>query len=587
VSAPETPKRLIDAGSEVSSAGQLLARSLAEQPDPSDAASARARIWRDVARHLDAPPRRPAPWRVPAVAIASLVALLIGVTVWRSGAAPTARIELTAGDVVVTSKAEEPWTTAEAGRRLGTDARLKTGPRATAVVRLASSAVAVSNEAEVAFESVGPNTRLRLTTGAVAAEVQPRRAGQSFVVQTARYRVTVKGTVFSVRERGPDDVVVSVGRGQVEVAGPGGVWQVPAGRAWHSRSPSELVPGDVPDREQGLLALAFVAGARGTLRVDGPGDLLVAEGDLALGPLPITWSAAQGEHQLEGTSPEGSRRLALEATEGEVRTATFGTATAPEPPSRAGPSTAPVMAPPPEPPARLRAPPVKRHDRERRSSRSGAAGAESGPEPEESSPNEPTPYESAVLLAREGRYQEAAEIFEAVASGRGPRAELALYGLGRLQQTHLGRPREALLTFERYRRAYPSGSMIQEVEVSTIELELQRRDLETAFASMSRFLERHPSSERVGEVRLLRGNVERERGHCAAALDDYARARTGAQEADALFFTGWCQQQLGHTERARDSWREYVARFPSARHVAEARTALGAQPAPPTDRPQP
>ena len=120
--------------------------------------------------------------------------------------------------------------------------------------------------------------------------------------------------------------------------------------------------------------------------------------------------------------------------------------------------------------------------------------------------------------------------------------------------------------------------MIQEVEISTIEIELQRRDFDSALASMSRFLARYPSSERVGEVRLLRGNVERERGDCAAALDDYQLARAGAQEGEALYYTGWCQQKLEQTERARDTWREYLARFPWGRHAADAKAALGVSP---------
>lgn len=586
MSPPEAPKRLIDERPETSAAGRLLARSL---EGPLDDSSAQARIWRGIAHHIDVRPRRVAPWRTPVLAVASLIALLLGVAWWRSGPPPTARLELTAGDVV-TSMPEAPWTSAEAGRELSAAARLKTGPRATAVVRLPRSAVALSSEAEVTFESVGASTRLRLASGTVTAEVEPREAGRSFVVETARYQVTVKGTVFSVQERTGGDVVVSVSRGRVEVSGPLGVWEVPAGRSWHSLSPSELVPGEVPSREQSLLALALRQGPRGTVRVEGPVEH-ISEGGLELGSSPLTWRAPEGLHHLVGITTEGARALDLEAAEGQTHTSTFGPNTAPEPTLRGDPDPAPdpapepAMAQPPGPPGRVSPTTEKPRHRERRSSRSPSAKPQLGwesdralEEAQRRSPQHvagPTPYESAALLAREGRYEEAAAAFKAIASGKSPYADLALYGLGRIQQIDLGHPKEALVTFDRYRRAYPRGTMIQEVEISTIEIELQRRDFDSALASMNRFLSRYPSSERVGEVRLLRGNVERERGDCAAALDDYELARAGAQEGDALYYTGWCQQKLGQTERARETWREYLARFPSGRHAADAKAALG------------
>ncbi len=569
MSTPEAPKRLIDERPDTSPAGKLLARSL--ESSPADT-SAHDRVWRGIARGISERPRRaPLPWRTPVLAMATLVVLVLAGAWWRSGPAPTALLELTSGEVI-TSMPEGPWTIAEAGGLLNADARLKTGPQATAVVRLASSAVALSNEGELAFESVGESTRLRLSSGTVTANVEPRKAGRSFVVETSRYRVTVRGTVFSVHQRTPDDVVVSVSRGRVEVSGPKDVLEVPAGREWHSLNPSETVPGEAPRREQSLLEGVLRRGPRGTVRVEGPVELITEDG-LALGPPPLTWRAPQGPHHLVGASAASSQALDLEAAEGQVHAATFGANPAPVPTPRGDPPRQPELA---EPPSDVRPAAKKPRHRETRSTRQTADRPKLSSEPEQSSEEEQrAPYESAVLLARDGRYEEAAEAFEAIAAGKGPHAELALYGLGRIQQTDLSRPREALVTFDRYRRTYPRGTMIQEVEISTIEIELQRRDFDSALASMSRFLAGHPSSERVGEVRLLRGNVLRERGDCGAALEDYALARTGPQEGEALYFTGWCQQRLGQTERARETWREYLARFPSARHAADAKAALG------------
>lgn len=591
MSAPHEPRRWVDEPS-AGPAQQLLARSL--EATPADT-SAKARVWRGIADALDtSPPRRTARWRAPALAVAALLVLLVALRWWPSAPAPTARLELTAGEVSA-STPEGTWTSAEADRVLSADARLKTGPRATAVLRLPRAAVALSGQAELRLESVGERTRLRLSGGVLTAQVEPRKTGQSFVVETERYRVTVKGTVFSVEERAPDDVKVTVTRGRVEVSGPTGVVEVPAGRSWHSVQPAASSPVEGPHRDEALLALATREGPRGTVRVDGPGDAIISEDGLTLGPAPLTWRAPAGPHRLASRSgADAAMALEVEAAEGEVRATSFRVATSEavvgQPAADAERQV--VRRPPIEVtrrpevtrraevhPSRPGSTKLKPRQRGLEGAGAGRAAGEAyeGREAEEAPTAEPEPalYETAVQLARDGRYEEAATAFKEVAAHDGPRAELALYGLGRIQQANLGRPREALATFERYRRHYPRGTMIQEVEISTIELQLQQRDYTAALASMGSFLARHPSSERSAEVHLLRGNIERERGNCGAALDDYALATTGAHTDDAVFFTGWCQQHLGRTELARRTWRGYLTRFPSGRHVSKAKAALG------------
>ncbi len=57
---------------------------------------------------------------------------------------------------------------------------------------------------DIGLEIIGADTLLRLSGGTLVAEVDPLRAHESFVlVLTTHYRVTVKGTIFLVRERTP------------------------------------------------------------------------------------------------------------------------------------------------------------------------------------------------------------------------------------------------------------------------------------------------------------------------------------------------------------------------------------------------
>jgi TolA-binding protein len=203
----------------------------------------------------------------------------------------------------------------------------------------------------------------------------------------------------------------------------------------------------------------------------------------------------------------------------------------------------------------------------------------SAPPMVEPSPAQPEdPYTRAVALSRAGLHAEAAEAFENVANGHAPHADLALAALGRIEQVQLGRSDRALAAYLRYQREFPRGTLSQEVALSTIELQLQRHELDAARAQMNRFLEQFAGSERAPEVHLLRGDVLREQGDCRHALDDYARASGPAQADDALYFTAWCQQHLGRRDDAAQSCVEYLRRFPQGRHAGEARTALPAAP---------
>jgi tetratricopeptide (TPR) repeat protein len=681
VSPEETPRRLIDGGArtpEEEAASELLDRSL---PLPQGDDLSRERVWRAVAKQLPGSPPRRSGRLVWATAAAFGVAALVGAGWWRfAQAAPvSARLELTAGSVF-TALPETRWAAAEAGAALPLASRVKVDPTSRALIGLKRAGALLSEGTDLGLESLGRDTFLRLAGGAVLVEAEHRAPGETFVVQTSRYRVEVRGTVFSVRERAPDDVTVSVSRGLVEVSGEGGRWQVPAGRSWNSRARDALGPDEISASDRGLVASAVSEAPRALIRVDGDAEARVSEGGLLLGVAPITWSAPVGRYHFRAESPRGVLEADATASPAAPVTVTLAQPSGalsprPKPNDRAELSVVepPAESAPPLPPAAAAGSPKnlltpsggeatrstgplanKRSAAQKGPSRASAAAnksfiaergdkasvaergdkasvaerddkasvaergdkasvaergdkasatesgnnkspvatssvAERAPAstpaipsvvPREAKPPVPSPpandaYATALTLRNQGRFVQAAELLEQVAASHDTRSSVALAELGRLQQRNLGQAARALETYDRYQREYPRGTLVQEVRLSAIELELQRQAYDSALERMNTFLAEHANSERAGEVHVLRANVLRERGDCRRALTDYAQASAPAQADDALYFTAWCHQHLGERDEAAASFSSYLARFPSGRHAPQARAALG------------
>ena len=112
------------------------------------------------------------------------------------------------------------------------------------------------------------------------------------------------------------------------------------------------------------------------------------------------------------------------------------------------------------------------------------------------------------------------------------------------------------------------------MELSAIELALKASAFPQALTQVDRFLTEHPASERAPEVHQLRGNLLRERGDCAGAIEEYRAARGDGLDDDSLYFTAWCQQKLGKGAEAASSLREYLKEFPHGLHVREVEAAL-------------
>jgi outer membrane protein assembly factor BamD (BamD/ComL family) len=174
-----------------------------------------------------------------------------------------------------------------------------------------------------------------------------------------------------------------------------------------------------------------------------------------------------------------------------------------------------------------------------------------------------------------GQNQGAEKLLEQGSAPGSPNAGMALYELGRLRQQRLGDAVGALEAFRRYRNEFPDGPLRSEVAISILQLALAQKDSAGALEESTAFLAANPRSERADEVRLVRGNLLRERGECGPALESYRQVQNPLYSEDALYFTALCQQQLGEHDSVQLSLRDYLRRFPGGRYVEQAQRALG------------
>lgn len=561
----DPPLPLIEGG-ELSPPERAVARLLAQLPErPPDELAAR-RIWRQLAAERSAPRRWGAimTWTAGAAGAALALVLTVAVAIgWRGS---PARLEIASG-VVLTAAPRGNWLPTRGGAALAEATRLRTGTHARALLSLMRAELIVDANSDVGLESLRENTFLRLAGGELIAEVNPRRAGEAFVIQTTRYRVTVKGTIFSVREAAPDDVTVSVSRGLVEVSGEGASWQVAAGRSWNSRSTANQTADTISERDRQSLRHELDLGAVAPEPAPGSRADHSAPPLTQVPQIPTT-TASPSAFAARVLPPQRSSLAADKPTAPPIGK-TFPQATAPVAPTVAAPGAMPsVPVTIPQPVTRLAAAPAATTTRQ-------------PPTPPAPIPavRPPDVYADAVALTRSGHYQAAAAALEQVVREHREHADLALYDLSRLRMTHLGDAPGALAALRSYEAEYPHGPLSQEVELSAIELTLASQDLDEALAQMSRYLTEHGQSERAPQISFLRGNVLRERGDCEHAIKAYRRAAvrpsTGLVADDGMYFTAFCEQQLGRGTAAADTLRAYLRRFPDGRHAAEARAALG------------
>ncbi len=565
--AASPPVRLTEGGAETG-AERAIAALVSKLPSPSAAITDASveRVWRRVT----APPvswRYAASWWFPALGLAALLVAVVRGPFFR-GPSPVAEVALASGSVVSSGATAREWHTSQAGEVLREADRLRTGPTGQAVFRVAGvAAVLVGGDSDVGLEQLAHGTSVRLSRGALTARVSKRKPDEPFVVKTARYTVTVVGTLFTVEDGPGEHVAVSVREGVVLVSEAGGVVaRVSAGERWANDS-AEIQPDRTPDAVKMLL--------ESTLQRDASARLESVPSPVRPPPPGATPSVVP---------PPAAPRLPSAPTAGAAPPATPARTEA----SPAERSVAPV-APHSEPPARPEpaasvpvASPASVASAAASAAPLASSAAPSAPAPAESAvapapapvPVDEGPYARGLALEAKGDLEGAARELSRAADIDPQHGDIALYALGRLAQRRLHDPARARAAFGRYRDRYPRGSLLAEVDLAVLEIEIDSHASSEALAASSRFLSAHPGSERVDEVHMLRGNLLRDAGRCAEALHDYSSVRTAPFTDHALYSTAYCQRKLGDRVAAAGTLRDYLVRFPNGAHRTEATEAL-------------
>lgn len=111
--------------------------------------------------------------------------------------------------------------------------------------------------------------------------------------------------------------------------------------------------------------------------------------------------------------------------------------------------------------------------------------------------------QDAEAALQSGDVKRALDLLGRAAQGSGPAAENAAYELARVTRYNLGRPRQAIALWDKYRTRFPAGLLRTEADLSIVDTLSQLGEVRAALDEAKAFLARHPNSERRGEVQRL------------------------------------------------------------------------------------
>jgi transmembrane sensor len=111
--------------------------------------------------------------------------------------------------------------------------------------------------------------------------------------------------------------------------------------------------------------------------------------------------------------------------------------------------------------------------------------------------------QEAQSALQSGDVSRAVDILNHAALASGPAAENAAYELARVTRYNLGRPRQAVALWDKYRTRFPSGLLRTEADLSIVDTLSQMGEVRAALTEAKAFLSRHPNSERRGDVQRL------------------------------------------------------------------------------------
>lgn len=135
---------------------------------------------------------------------------------------------------------------------------------------------------------------------------------------------------------------------------------------------------------------------------------------------------------------------------------------------------------------------------------------------------------------RAGNYDAALRCYEEIARGGGMAAEVALYEKARLEARVLGNQQQALNTLNQHQQRFGSGALASEVALSRIELLAATGHAKESQAAIDSALARRVGQERRGDLLALSGDIWRDQGQCAKALEQYRLAEKAGVDPGRL-----------------------------------------------------
>jgi hypothetical protein len=164
---------------------------------------------------------------------------------------------------------------------------------------------------------------------------------------------------------------------------------------------------------------------------------------------------------------------------------------------------------------------------------------------------------------RDGRPQAAQDCYLSFASGGGLSAEMALYEVARLRRDVLSNLSASLVALDDYDARFPSGTFAPEVHMARVELLSRLGRFDEALKVSEQLLASPGGHSRTTELRLLRGNLLRDKRHdCAAAIAEYQRIESdrGPRGDQAQFAQANCLERLGRKSEAIEAYTRYLQR---------------------------
>jgi TolA-binding protein len=595
----EQPTRWIDRARDPNAEGDDVARAarlIAKVELPSPRPSARQRVFRRLEHTRDIPERRVWAWALSGAIAGALAmfAMMRGSGVIESldhpspALAAAAEISTVDGEVEARDPAGAP-ASARIGRKLRAGDRLRTGAKSTSSLSLgALGGLVIAPSSEVVVVAPGDAARgleVDLVHGAVVvmANAHPPSPVRIAIV-AGEYRVSAGAARLDV-SRGDRELEVTVAEGSAELEGPFGARTLVSGARFSANTQGEEAAKaiDAPRASEALAADAPSSASESAPEADAEsGEESAGKGDRVRRTLVRATKHARKSKHPGGELPSGEDVAAGSANEtspgadanpeARDRGAEGSEAARLEPADRDAAKTEPLAIEPPRSEA-ARADSAAREGRaEERSHALSETPEIPGPAPRA------TDEDAARIYARARSEQNptrAIALFDEVATRGGSFAEIAQYQAARLTM-NAGRCKEAIDRFRALIGRHPDGAYAQESMLDVLECRIKLGALDTAGGDLEAFLLKYPNSERSPELRFLRAELNRRQDRIAEAAKDYEASLGSRRDQDALFFLAWSKARLGERDAARALLGEYLERYPSKIHGAEARKLLEA-----------